>query len=155
MSQRDPAAHAPDPEPEPSPAAPAASASPASPASPASSEAQARRPGEMRSAAPALCLFGVNLLLVVVLVSSSLWPALFHLTQPLQVVPSAASTTTATDVPGVQPPIAPSIQATTQATAPVHATATPHAQQPTPTTAPPAPTTAPPTPVATQVNGGG
>ena len=62
MSQHDPA-NAPDPEPEPA----------------ATSPATRQRPGEMRSAAPALCLFGVNLLLVALLVSSSLWPSLFQL----------------------------------------------------------------------------
>ena len=145
MSQRDPA-NTSNPEPEPSAASPAS---------------QASRPGEMRSAAPALCLFGVNLLLVAILLSSSLWPSLFHLAQPQRVVPGAAPTATATDAIGPQPTDAPPVlattQATTQATTPAHAnaTATLPAQQPSPTTAPPAPTIAPPSPTATWPSEGG
>jgi hypothetical protein len=149
MSQHDPA-NAPDPEPEPSATSPAS---------------RAQRPGEMRSAAPALCLFGVNLLLVALLVSSSLWPSLFHLSQPQRVVPGAAPIATATDAVGPQPTDAPPAlataqatpHATTPATTPPHAsaTATTPAQQPSPTMAPATPTTAPPTPIPTWPSTGG
>jgi hypothetical protein len=145
MSQHDPA-NAPDPEPEPA----------------ATSPATRQRPGEMRSAAPALCLFGVNLLLVALLVSSSLWPSLFHLSQPQRVVPDAAPIVTATDAIGPQPtdapPALPTAQATPQATtAPAHASAsaTTPAQQPSPTMAPATPTTTPPTPIPTWPSTGG
>lgn len=152
MSQHDPTT-APDSEPEPPGPTPAT---------------QARRPGEMRSAVPALCLFGVNLLLVAVLVSSSLWPSLFHLSQPQQVVPGAAPTATATvgpqpsdALPAAQTTVEATTQATTQATAQAttsahaSATATAPAQQPSPTTAPPTPTNTPPTPLPTWTYGGG
>jgi hypothetical protein len=146
MSQHDPA-NAPNSEQEPSATSPAS---------------RAQRPGEMRSAVPALCLFGVNLLLVALLVSSSLWPSLFHLSQPHRVVPDAAPIVTATDAVGPQPtdapPALPTAQATPQATtAPAHASAsaTTPAQQPSPTMAPATPTTAPPTPTPTWPSTGG
>lgn len=143
MSQDD-STHA-DPQPQPLDAPPAA---------------RPQRPSEMRSAAPALCLFCANLLLGAVLLSGSLWPTLFALPQPAG-VPSVLPTATATSAVGVQatdaPPsqatVLPAVQATahatTQATVSVSATATTTSSAQQPTATPPTPVTASPTPTST------
>jgi hypothetical protein len=144
MTHRDPAQYG-TPEPEPAPPDAPPDAPPAS---------RARRPGEMRTAVPAVCLFCVNLLLGVILLGSSLQPSLFGVPQPQRITPGtpgASPTVVATFTAGAQPAVASPAQTTAQstpsvidtsATPPVihtSATATPTAQPPTPTAQPTAP----------------